>query len=99
FIDDRQKFLLLRILSLLRAKQIGDSGLDGGERRAKVVRDGIEKSGFQALSLALRFRFAELFNRASALDGNGYKRADGVESLTREPRAGNSQAADGLHTQ
>src|SRR5208283_3256204 len=99
FIDDGQKLLLLRTLRLLRAKQVGDRGLDGGERRAKVVRDGIEQSGFQALPLALRFRFAELLNRASALNGNGYERADGVESLAREPRAGNSQTADGLHAQ
>src|SRR5208283_1474788 len=99
FIDDGQKLLLLRILALLRAKQVGDRSFDGGERRAKVVRDGIEQSGFQALPLALRFCFAELLNRASALNGNGYERADGVKSLAREPRAGNSQAANGLYAQ
>ena len=98
-IDDRQKLLLLRILGLLRAEQVCDSGLDGGERRAKIVRNGIEQGGFQALPLAFRFRFAQLLDRAGALDGNRNKRADGVESLPGEPRAGNSQAADGLHTQ
>ncbi len=63
------------------------------------MRDGIEQRGAQAFAFAGGFGQAELLDGAGAFDGDGDERADGLQSLAREHRAGNSQAADGTAAQ
>ena len=87
FVDDREKFFALGRIGILGSEEAADGGFHGGERRAEVVGDGIEQSGFEALALALGFGLAELLDGAGALDGDGDERADGFDGLA-EKRAG-----------
>ena len=58
--------------------------------------NGIEERGFQTFALAFGFGFTDLFDGPGTLDGNSNHRANGIQSLPGESRAGNTQAADGL---
>ena len=43
FVDDGEKFFLLRGVIGLAGEKIGDGSLDGSERSAEIVGDGIEQ--------------------------------------------------------
>ena len=99
FIDDGEKFLALAVGDAGVREQVGDGGLDGSERGAQRVGDGIEQRGAQAFAFAGRFGEAELLDGAGAFDGDGDQGADGFEGLARKHRAGNAEAADGTAAQ
>src|SRR5713226_9427908 len=94
FVDDGEKFAVLRRLRGGGTEQIGYAGLDGREWGAEIVGDGIEERGFESLALAFGFSFAELLDGAGAFNGDGYERADGIQRLPRQTHAGNAEAAD-----
>ncbi len=95
FVDDGEKFLALAIGDAGVREQVRNGRFDGSERGAQRVGDGIKQRGAQALAFAGGFGEAELLDGAGAFDGDGDERADGFQSLAREHRAGNTQAADG----
>lgn len=95
FINDREQFASLRWIRGGRGKEAGHSRFDGSKWSPKVVRDGIEESGFEAFALPLGFGLAELLDGASPFNGDGDEASNGVQSLPRKFRAGDAQASDG----
>ncbi len=76
-------------------EQAGDGCLDGSERSAEVMGDGIEQGGFEALAFARGFGFSEFLDGACAFDGDGHQGAQGFEGAEGEEAAGNANTADG----
>src|SRR5229473_5265096 len=81
FINYREQFAALGWIRGRWGEEAGHRSFDGGEWCAKVVRDGIEQGGLEALALALGFGLAELLDGPGPLDGDGDEAADGVQSL------------------
>jgi len=71
FIDDSEKFMLLGISRRTGSEKIGGGSLNGSERRAEIVSNGIQERRLEALALALGLGFADLLDGTRSLDGNG----------------------------
>src|SRR5260370_31554752 len=95
FVNDGEQFASLRWIQGSRRKEAGHSRFGGSKRSTKVVRDGIEESGFETFTLPLGFSLAELLDGASPFNGDGDEASNGVQSLPRKFGAGDAQAADG----
>src|SRR5260370_17865339 len=94
FVNDGEQFARLRWIRGGRGKEAGHSRFGGSKRSPKVVRDGIEESGFETFTLPLGFGLAELLDGASPFNGDGDEASNGVQSLPRKFGAGDAQAAD-----
>src|SRR5258708_39746597 len=95
FVNDGEQFASLRWIRGGRGKEAGHSRFGGSKWSAKVVRGGIEESGFETFTLPLGFGLAELLDGASPFNGDGDEASNGVQSLPRKFGAGDAQAADG----
>src|SRR5258708_16925519 len=94
FVDDLQNFAVVRRQLIVLNEKTGHTGLDGSKWSTKIVGDGIEQRGFQALALAFGFRLAKLLDGAGALDRDPHPRAHGFERLPRKLRSSNAQPPD-----
>ena len=78
-------------------EQRADGGLDGGERGAQLVGDGVEQRGAQALGLLGGLGAGGVFEGFGALDGHGDEAAEGFHGFAREADAFEQQRAAGTH--
>ena len=84
FVDDGEEFGAGLSVEGLLGEERADGGLDGGERRAKFMGDGVEQGGAEALAFFGSLGAGGVFEGVGALDRHGDEAAESFHGLARE---------------